>query len=295
MFIELVSVGNYSISKICLKLIMSLLNEGLLIIIKWKRIHSEEIMDLIINNCKVYYEKQGEKGKALILLHGWGQNTTMMKPIADHFENNFQVYNIDFPGFGKSEEPKEPWGVEEYTEFLHQFILNQKIEQPILLGHSFGARVSLLYASKYPVEKMIITGGAGIRPKRGIGYYVRVYSYKAMKAIMKLPILNKYNEKLQTKFGSDDYKNTSGVMRNSFVKIVNLDLTGILSSISAEVLLVWGDQDDATPLWMGKKMEELIPNAGLAIFEGEGHYAYWNQMGRFLKVLDIFLEKDKVS
>jgi len=252
-------------------------------------------MFIELDGCKLHYEREGRRKKTMILLHGWGQNTFMMDPIAKHFKDHFSVYNIDLPGFGESSEPPMPWGVEEYMLLIRHFIEEKKIENPIFVAHSFGARISLLYASKFPVYKMIITGGAGIRPKRGIDYYARVYTYKTLKNITKLPLLRQFSGEVQKHFGSSDYKETSGVMRESFVKIVNLDLTEVLSRIKAEILLVWGENDEATPLWMGKKMESLIPNAGLAIFEGEGHYAYWNQMNRFLSVMDVFLEGDKVS
>jgi Predicted hydrolases or acyltransferases (alpha/beta hydrolase superfamily) len=252
-------------------------------------------MFIELDGCKVHYQREGRKKKSMILLHGWGQNIFMMDPIAQHYKNSFSVYNIDLPGFGKSSEPPVSWGVEEYTTLIRHFIEEKKIENPIFVAHSFGARIALLYASQYPTYKMIITGGAGIKPKRGIDYYAKVYSYKALKNITKLPGLNQFSKDVQKSFGSSDYRDTSGVMRESFVKIVNLDLTPVLSKITAEALLIWGENDDATPLWMGKKMEELMPHAGLAIFEGEGHYAYWNQMNRFLRVIDVFLEGDMAS
>lgn len=251
-------------------------------------------MEEIIMDTKVNIEVSGNRGRPVILLHGWGQNTTMMKPIADHLKSDFICYNFDFPGFGKSEIPKSAWGVEEYTQMLRAFIEKNEIEDPIIIAHSFGARVAILYASQYPVYKMVITGGAGIRPKRDIGYYVRTYAYKLAKLILSLPGLGRLKEELTQNAGSEDYRALDGVMRESFVKIVNLDLSDCLEKVDCEVLLVWGENDDATPLWMGEKMERMMPNAGLAVFEQDGHYAYFNQIDRFNSVLDVFFEGDKL-
>ena len=113
-----------------------------------------------------------------------------------------------------------------------------------------------------------------------------------LKQIFKLPFLVKYQEPLRKLFGSEDYKAISGVLRASFVKIVNEDLTPYLKHIEVPTLLIWGDQDDATPLWMGKKMEKEIKDAGLVIFENDGHYAYWNQLSRFHAIVSVFLEED---
>lgn len=246
-----------------------------------------------INDIQVNYTKTGSGEKTVILMHGWGQNIEMMAPIAEHLKSSFTVYNIDLPGFGKSSLPKEISGVEEYTHMLKQFININNISNPIIIAHSFGVRIALLYASENPVYKLILTGGAGIRPKRGLKYYVRTYVYKLGKIALSLPGLSKLKEQFQKNSGSEDYRALSGVMRDSFVKIVNLDLTPVLKNIKAETLLVWGENDDATPLWMGKVMEKEINDAGLAVFENDGHYAYWNQMSRFLSVIDIFLKEDK--
>lgn len=246
-----------------------------------------------INDIQVNYTKAGSGEKAVILMHGWGQNIEMMAPISNHLQSDFTIYNIDLPGFGASETPKVVSGVEEYTDMLKQFIKNMKIINPIIIAHSFGVRIAILYASNNPVHKLVLTGGAGILPKRRLRYYIKTYTYKFGKLILSLPGLNKFRKKLQESSGSEDYRALSGVMRDSFIKIVNLDLTPKLKDIEAETLLVWGSDDDATPLWMAKVMEKEIENAGLAIFENDGHYAYWNQMPRFLSVIDIFLKEDK--
>lgn len=248
-----------------------------------------KILDLNVN-----YTKAGNKDQAVILLHGWGQNTSMMEPVSDYLSEFFTVYNLDFPGFGQSDTPSTTWGVDVYSEMLAKFIEELDINNPIIIAHSFGVRVAIYYAKDHDVKKMIFTGGAGIRPKRGLKYYTRTYSYKLAKQVLKLPGLSKKREAMMKNAGSEDYRALSGAMRASFVEIVNLDLTPYLKDIKCEVLLVWGSLDDATPLWMGQKMEREIPNAGLAVFENDGHYAYFNQMPRFLSVIDIFLKEDKV-
>lgn len=236
----------------------------------------------------IHYSLTGT-GKPVVLLHGWGQNRGMMAPIEEHLKKQYRVINLDFPGFGESPEPKEAWGVADYTAMLEALLKEEKLENPILIAHSFGARVAILYASKNPVCKMVLTGAAGIRPKRGISYYLKVYSYKLAKRILSLPFLKRYQTSLLRQAGSSDYQSTSGIMRATFVKVVNQDLTDCLKQIKAETLLVWGENDTAVPLSDGKKMEALIPNCGLAVFENDDHFAYWHQMDRFLRVIDIFL------
>ncbi|MBO7676418.1 MAG: alpha/beta hydrolase [Erysipelotrichaceae bacterium] len=225
-------------------------------------------------------------------MHGWGQNKQMMSFIAEFLSAHFVVYNFDMPGFGGSDDPDEPWGSYEYSEFIHKFCEKKKIEDPIIIAHSFGCRVGIQYAYKYKVHKMCFTGAAGIRDDRGVDYYLKVYSYKLGKKILSLKPLEKYKEKFTKNAGSEDYKNSSGIMRSTFVKIVNEDLKPLLKDIDAETLLVFGEKDDVTPVSKGKMMEELMPNAALVVFEDDDHFAYFHQAQRFNMVLDAFLRSD---
>lgn len=240
---------------------------------------------------KSYYTQQGE-GKDVLCLAGWGQDSQMFQPTADHLADRFRVTVVDYPGFGQSESMHEAWDVDGYVQWLDALLKVLDVKDPIIIAHSFGARLAIKYQLTRPVHKLILTGAAGIRPKRSLDTVLRIYSFKVLKQIFKLPFLVKYQEPLRKLFGSEDYKAISGVLRASFVKIVNEDLTPYLKHIEVPTLLIWGDQDDATPLWMGKKMEKEIKDAGLVIFENDGHYAYWNQLSRFHAIVSVFLEED---
>lgn len=253
-------------------------------------------MYIDIDNINVHYKASGE-GKDVILLHGWGTNLDTFSTVHNLLEKDFKVYSLDFPGFGNSEEPPEAWGVGEYTQFLASFIEKMGIEKPILIGHSFGCRVITKYAHNHDVHKIIFTGGAGIKPKRKLNYYVKVYTYKSVKKLLDLPILNRYKEDILTKWkgkvGSADYKQASPVMQQSLSKVVNEDLREYMPKIHVPTLLVWGENDTATPLEDGKQMEQLFPDAGLVVLENSGHYAFLEQNKRFLLIVENFLEKDK--
>lgn len=247
----------------------------------------------IFRGVRTSYRKSGE-GKDVILLHGWGQNMQMMEQIEHHLCTLFSVWNLDFPGFGESDLPPEPWGVSDYEDFLADFIVQNHIENPILIAHSFGCRVAIRYAADHPseVRKMCLTGAAGIKPKPTEKQKMKTSLYKAGKWFLKITGQTKKLEELQNRSGSEDYRNAKGVMRPTFVKVVNDDVSPILNKVVCPVLLVWGEYDTAVPLEMGRQMEREMPEAGLAIFEGDDHFAYWHQPERFNRVLDIFLKED---
>lgn len=251
-------------------------------------------MNKKINEINTAYIEAGN-GNDVILLHGWGQNKEMMQVIFDHLKDRFHVWALDFPGFGESDEPPVAWGVEDYELFLEDFIHENEIKNPILIGHSFGCRVAIRYAAKNQdnVKKMCLTGAAGIRPKHGLDWQIRTKAYKVGKWLLKATGQKEKLEQMQKNAGSEDYRNAQGIMKPTFVKVVNDDVSPILKDVKCSVLLVWGEFDTAAPLWMGKQMEKEMPNAGLAIFEGDDHWAYWHQAARFNAVLDIFLKGDE--
>lgn len=247
------------------------------------------------NGTKVVYYEDG-KGWPVVLLHGWGCSNETMKPVAEHLAPDFHVYNFDLPGHGESDEPNCAWSTVEYTEMLKAFFKEEKIEKPIIIAHSFGGRLSIrLGAAKIP-HKMILTGCAGLKPKRGLDYYAKVYSYKAAKKALSLPGLRKRKDEIlgnmRKKKGSTDYQQASEAMRGTFVKVVNEDLKNLLPEIEAPTLLYWGENDTATPLEDGKTMEKNMQDAGLVVMKNSTHYAYLENLGNFLAVADSFLKPE---
>lgn len=250
--------------------------------------------DTEICGLRLHYKVEGD-GEPIVLMHGWGCNLTTLASVeAVALAAGCKVYNIDFPGFGKSAEPHSVWGVEDYTRMLEEFIKFQGIERPMLLGHSFGGRVGILYSSRNPVSKLILVDAAGIKPRRPISYYIKVYSFKAMKRLLRLTLGKKRAAEriavMRSKAGSSDYNDATPRMKAVLSKVVNEDLKGVMPSIKAPTLLIWGEADTATPLADARVMAKLIPDAGLVSFPGCGHYSFLDNPRQFAAVLDSFLK-----
>lgn len=247
------------------------------------------------NGVKMFYTVEGE-GTPVVLMHGWGCTHETVKSIADVCLRCHKVYNVDFPGFGASTEPESDgvvWGVEEYTRIIERLVEVEGIENPVLIGHSFGGRVAIVYASRNKVDKVVLVDAAGVKPRRKLKYYFKVYSFKLAKRWFKLIYGGekgeKYIEKMRNKRGSSDYANSSATMKAILSKIVNEDLCHLMPKISAPTLLIWGKNDTATPLSDAKKMEKLIPNAGLVAFDDCGHYSFLDNRAGFAAVLNSFI------
>lgn len=252
--------------------------------------------EITLEGLKFHYTDSEAGDKVIILMHGWGCNHTTLASIERvALSCGYRVINVDFPGFGDSQEPADVWGVEMYTRQIEALVKELGISSPTLLGHSFGGRVGILYASRNPVDKMILVDAAGIKPTRTLKYYWKVYTFKLMKRMMYL-LYGKERAELRldarrAKAGSSDYANASPMMRRILSKVVNEDLTDRLQLIKAPTLLIWGENDTATPLKDAQKMEKLIPDAGLVSFPGCGHYSFLDNPGQFAAVLRSFLGK----
>lgn len=255
-------------------------------------------MDMNLDTKKLNYIVEGE-GKDIIILHGWGASIMTVLPIVNILKDRFKVHAIDLPGFGESKEPKKPIDSFEYANIVKDYMDKNKIEKAILIGHSFGGKLSIILGHKYPemIEKIVLVNSAGLIPKRSIKYYIKVYSFKAMRNIYKnIFFWLKDETKLERfykRFGSTDYKDSSGVMRKILVTVVNENLLPLLGGIKAPTLLIWGDEDTSTPLYMGKIMENNIKDSGLIILEGTGHYSYLDDYQKFTVILRNFLKYDE--
>ncbi len=249
-----------------------------------------------LNGVEVAYSVEGE-GLPVVLMHGWGCNSSTVVSIANALLPKVRVFNIDLPGFGKSEEPREVWGVYDYEEMLRQLIEHEAIERPTIIGHSYGGRVAIAYAAHHAdVNKLVLVDSAGIKPRHSLKWYIKVYTYKAAKRL--LPLLlgkekgEKALDKVRGRSGSSDYRNSSPMMRAIMSKSIAQDLRHLMPDIKASTLLIWGEADTATPLADAKQMERLIAGSGLVTFPGCGHYSFLDNPGQFRAVLRSFLNDE---
>ena len=234
-----------------------------------------------IRNLDINYIQYG-KGKDIILLHGWGQNIQMMDPLGKNLADKFKITILDFPGFGSSQEPDYAYNISDYVELLHDLVKELKIENPILIGHSFGGRVAISYSSVYSVSKLVLFGSPFIKRENNS---LKVRLLKQMK---KIKPLNNLAETMKKHMGSEDYRNASGVMRAVLVNVVNEDLTEKAKKITCPTLLIWGESDEAVPVSEAKELEKTIPDSALIVLNGT-HYCYLENLNHVVSILNHFL------
>ncbi len=223
--------------------------------------------------------------KTLLFLHGWGQNIEMMEPIAKPFMNEYNVLILDLPGFGKSSEPKTVWSLEDYATMVNAFVKKFKLKYLILIGHSFGGKIAILYASMYSVEKLILLASP---------YKVAIpnpsLKVKVLKKLAKMPGLKTIAEKMKKNMGSTDYKNASPKMRAILVKHINTDATENCKKITCPTIMIWGTKDSAVPLSDAYELEKLISNSAVIEYPNCTHYAYLEDKIKTINIIKSFIE-----
>ena len=254
---------------------------------------------MIARGVDVHVEQKGTAGPQVLLLHGWGCSCRHFDPIVRDMEKDYRLTALDFPAHGQSGRPKEPWGVGEFAECVLDVGEQLGIFPCDIIAHSFGGRVALSLAAEHPekVHRLVITGGAGLRKPQTEEQKKKSERYQKKKrrlmGLTKLPLVGGLAQKglkaLQVKYGSPDYNALDDEMKKTFVKVISEDLRPLLPRVKASTLLIWGEKDTETPLWMGQTMEKEIPDAGLVVFENDDHFAYLHQWPRFVKIARAFL------
>ena len=240
-------------------------------------------MTINIRNININYIQYGS-GSDVVLLHGWGQNIAMMKPIGDRLQKNHRITILDFPGFGESEEPKTALTVYDYCEILEELLKKLKVKKPVIMGHSFGGRIAIIYASRNEVEKVVLFGSPCIKKEVKTSLKLRM-----LKSLKKIPGINKLEGFAKNHMGSRDYKNASEIMKKILVNVVNEDLSECAKKINVPTLLIWGDRDTEAPVEDAKELEKIIPDVGLIVLPNSTHYAYLENLPQVINILNNFL------
>lgn len=240
-----------------------------------------------IKDVDINYLDYGEKNKqALVFLHGWGQNINMMKPLADNFSKENRIIIIDLPGHGQTPEPTYIWHLNDFVEMLKELLDKLNIDKPILIGHSFGGKISLLFASKYEVEKLILFGSPFRKDITKLSLKTKI-----LKKLKKVPILNKLEEFAKQHIGSTDYKNASPIMRQILVKHVNTDIIEEVKKIDAPTIIIWGTNDSTVSIKEAYELEKLIKDSAVIAYQNCTHYAYLENLGQTINVINSFIKE----
>lgn len=256
-------------------------------------------MNIEVDGYNICYKITGTGEKTVVILQGWGTDLGVYDSVAAAVNGEkYRVIQFDFPGFGGSDEPKEAWDVDGFADFFCRFMEVLEVKQATLIGHSYGGRVIIKLAAReslpFEITNIILIDSAGIMPKRSAAQKWKIRRYKILKKILNMKLIYALFPEViddwRSRQGSADYRNATPMMRQCMVKAVNEDLTELLPKIKQEVLLIWGDKDTATPIGDAYIMEERIPNCGLAVIPGTGHFSFLEKPAQFRGIMEAYLK-----
>ncbi len=255
-------------------------------------------MYITLDDITIFYKQYGNKGKEILILPGWGNTQETFRNIINYFQDSHTIYILDYPGFGNSPLPNHDLTIYDYTKLIINFLKEKEIENPIIIAHSFGGRIATLLTAYYKlnISKMIFIDVAGIKPKKGLKKFFKEKLYKLLKkATYLLPKLKQeiFRQKLLKLFASADYYALSPSMHNTFKNIINEDLTPYYKNITSEVLLIWGEYDESTPLKDALKIRKSIKDSALIVLKKATHYSYLQYPLLTNKIIASFLQEKK--
>ena len=230
------------------------------------------------NTIDISYEIVNPEAKVdLIILHGWGSNKNLMKQsFAPHMKGFRHIY-VDLPGFGKSR-CCLAMTTADVARIVEMFMVLINASKDVILGHSFGGKVALLMEPKV----LVLVASAGI------------YVPKPLKVRAKIALTKVANalgiSKLSSLFRAADARTLNEPMYQTFKNVVNEDFSDNFSRYTGKALLCWGDEDTATPLFTGEKIDELIKDSKLEVYDGDHYFFIKHAESISKKVENTFLK-----
>lgn len=226
-----------------------------------------------INGANTAYKTTGE-GTPFLILHGWGSNYERWDEVTQKIaEKGYKVIVPDLPGFGKSDALQEPWNLNKYVNWAEAFVKQLNLGDFYLAGHSFGGALASKIAVKHAqeIKKLFLISAACIRKKTT----KKSFSAKLAKVIKLFSFLPfyKFFKKAVYKFiiRKSDYMYVEGIMKETYLKIVDEDLSFHLSFIRVPTVIIWGEKDESTPLEGGQYIAKQVKNSKFIVIPGAGH------------------------
>ncbi|MDX1535864.1 MAG: alpha/beta hydrolase [Candidatus Spechtbacterales bacterium] len=230
-----------------------------------------------IKGIKTHYIDKGS-GDIVLVLHGWGSCIKEWTKVHNELnERGFRVIALDLPGSGETEDPKRPMRLGDFSEFVHEFTQKINIQYFALLGHSFGGRIAVDYATRWSNQLralILVSAAAAVQHPR-----IRTFAYlilsRFLDTILFHPKLKEYRKKLGKAWiiasGQNTHRELSPVMQRSLKLSVSNNLRPYFPNITTPTLLIWGDKDTTVPISDAFLIHKSIPLTHLHILPDLRH------------------------
>ena len=276
--------------------------------------HNEYSKFAEIDGVKLHYQEKG-KGTPVVLIHGYTSSTYSWKDVFLPLSEKYRVIAVDLKGFGFSAKPDGDYTRREQGRLVNGLLDHLKIEKAFLVGNSMGGETSINAALQKTerIEGLILVDSAGVNfeSRNGITpWYIRVpfigrvlsSIFLTSDALVKIGLeksfyddskvtqerIDYYHQPLRT----NDGQRAAMRARQQFTQFPVEDK---LSGINKPTLIIWGAEDEVIPLSAGRKMNSLIKNSEMIVYEKVGHIPQEEVPERFLSDIINFIDKTEGS
>lgn len=217
----------------------------------------------------VFADVTGTGAPRVLALHGWGRSSADFREVL----SGMGAVAVDLPGFGNSPPPSSGWGSAEYADAIRD-VGSAFEEPPVVVAHSFGGRVAVHLAEEMSMRSLVLIGVPLVRPGNA---GQPAAAFRVARRLHGLGVLSDERmEGFRQKYGSADYRATTGVMREVFVRVVNETYEDQLDRLAMPVRMLWGANDSAAPLEQAqvayRRLVDRDADVELRILEGAGHH-----------------------
>lgn len=255
-------------------------------------------MQAQISGLKTEYMISGEGEIPVVLLHGWGSSFDVYKGIMAGLSDRCKFYAVNFPGCGGSEVMKDAWNIDDYCNFVLEFLSFVGVDhkKAVFIGHSHGGRVILSLAGNGNItpQKIVLLDSAGIVAEKSKKQKRKAQNFKRIKNFLSLPVIKEFSGGLldaaRRHYGSADYNAAPPVLRQTLVSLVNTDLRNIIGNIKCPTLLIWGENDTDTPVTSAEIIKSRISDSGLCVIKDTGHFSFCEKPYEALAILRAFIK-----
>ncbi|HET8669112.1 MAG TPA: alpha/beta hydrolase, partial [Candidatus Saccharimonadales bacterium] len=235
------------------------------------------IMQVVVDSILTHYVRGGE-GNVVVIVHGWADSSAGLHNLGAALSHHYDVIALDLPGFGKTDTPGNAWGLNEYAAFVGNFLKKIGVRQVwAFIGHSNGGAIVMrgVAQGRLEADRVVLLASAGIRnvyKGRTRALRLMAKTGKVFTAPLSASIKKKIRRKVYKTVGSDML--VAEHMQETFKRIISDDVRQDAAQLTQPVLLLYGEDDESTPIWYGEQFHELMANSTLEILPGAGHFVH---------------------
>jgi pimeloyl-ACP methyl ester carboxylesterase len=250
-------------------------------------------MQVVVDHLVTRYERKGT-GKSILLLHGWGDSLETFHALVAELSKQYECVSLDLPGFGKTDPPADSWDLSNYAQFISAFLTKVSVKPFAVIGHSNGGALAIhgCAGGWLSPKHLVLLAASGVRDQKKLqrlGIKIIAKVGKVLTLWLPRSARQHLQKKLYGTVGSDML--VAPHLEETFKRTVRQDIQVDAARLALPTLLIYGDNDTATPLAsIGRRLHDLIPDSQLEVIQGAEHFVHHTATEQVNELIMDFLK-----